>query len=48
MHNQNLEQQARDNIDKHLIACGWVIQNKRNINLSIGIGVAIWRLYYYE
>ena len=41
MVNQNPEQQARDNIDKQLIACGWVIQNKRNINLSSGVGVAV-------
>lgn len=41
MTNQNPEQQARDNIDKQLIACGWIIQNKRNINLSSGVGVAV-------
>ena len=41
MLNQNPEQQARDNIDKQLIACGWVVQNKRNINLSAGVGVAV-------
>ena len=41
MTNQNPEQQARDNIDKQLIACGWIIQNKSNINLSSGVGVAV-------
>lgn len=41
MINQNPEQQARDNIDKQLIACGWIIQNKSNINLSSGVGVAV-------
>jgi len=39
--NQNPEQNARDNIDKQLIACGWIIQNLREINLGAGIGVAV-------
>ncbi|MBP2641198.1 MAG: helicase, type site-specific restriction-modification system restriction subunit [Firmicutes bacterium] len=39
--NQNPEQIARDNIDKQLISCGWVIQNKKEINLSAGCGVAV-------
>lgn len=39
--NQNPEQIARDNIDKQLIACGWVIQSKSKINLNEDIGVAI-------
>lgn len=39
--NQNPEQKARDNIDRQLIACGWIIQDKKKINLSAGIGVAI-------
>ncbi|WP_425801229.1 DEAD/DEAH box helicase family protein [Desulfitobacterium sp. Sab5] len=39
--NQNPEQKARDNIDKQLIACGWVIQNKGQINLFAGVGVAV-------
>lgn len=41
MYNQNPEQKARDNIDKQLLACGWVIQHKRNLNLSASIGVAV-------
>jgi type I restriction enzyme R subunit len=41
MHNQNPEQIARDNIDKQLIACGWVIQDKKKFNLAAGLGVAI-------
>ena len=41
MTNQNPEQLARDNIDNQLIACGWQIQNKKEINLNAGIGVAI-------
>jgi len=41
MTNQNPEQVARDNIDKQLIACGWVIQSIKHINLNVGIGVAV-------
>tara|TARA_R110000868_G_C10972616_1_gene770544 strand:- start:8219 stop:11005 length:2787 start_codon:yes stop_codon:yes gene_type:complete len=41
MHNQNPEQIARDNIDKQLLACGWVIQDKKKFNLAAGLGVAI-------
>lgn len=39
--NQDSEQIARDNIDKQLIACGWVIQDKDKINLNVGIGVVV-------
>ncbi|HOH84100.1 MAG TPA: type I restriction-modification enzyme R subunit C-terminal domain-containing protein [Bacteroidales bacterium] len=39
--NQNPEQKARDNIDKQLITCGWNVQNKEQINLGSGIGVAV-------
>ena len=39
--NQNPEQIARDNIDKQLKACGWIIQGKKDINLGAGIGVAV-------
>ncbi|OWY20124.1 restriction endonuclease subunit R [Sphingobacteriales bacterium UPWRP_1] len=41
MVNQNPEQIARDNIDRQLIACGWLVQPKSKINLSAGIGVAV-------
>jgi hypothetical protein len=41
MANQNPEQIARDNIDKQLIECGWIIQKKKQINLSAGLGVAV-------
>lgn len=41
MTNQNPEQIARDNIDRQLTACGWMIQSKSKINLSAGIGVAV-------
>jgi type I restriction enzyme R subunit len=39
--NQNPEQLARDEIDRQLLACGWVIQDKKFFNLSAGPGVAI-------
>jgi type I restriction enzyme R subunit len=45
--NQTLEQIARDNIDRQLISCGWIIQNKNKINLNAGPGVAI-RKYYTD
>ncbi len=41
MPNQNPEQKAREAIDKQLIACGWVIQDKDKMNLSAGPGVAV-------
>ena len=41
MSNQNPEQIARDIIDEHLIASGWIIQNKDKVNLAAGIGVAV-------
>ncbi|HOZ29412.1 MAG TPA: type I restriction-modification enzyme R subunit C-terminal domain-containing protein [Bacteroidales bacterium] len=41
MLNQNPEQIARDNIDKQLVACGWIIQSVKQINLNAGIGIAV-------
>lgn len=41
MPNQNPEQIARDKIDAELVQCGWVIQNKNQINLKAATGVAI-------
>jgi type I restriction enzyme R subunit len=41
MTNQNPEQIARDNIDKQLTECGWIIQDKKHINLNAGLGVAV-------
>ncbi len=35
------EQKARQNIDELLIKCGWIIQNKDEINLGVGLGIAI-------
>ncbi|HQO32631.1 MAG TPA: DEAD/DEAH box helicase family protein, partial [Chitinophagales bacterium] len=41
MTNQHPEQIARDNIDRQLLACGWLIQHKTKINLSAGLGIAV-------
>lgn len=41
MPNQDPEQIARDIIDKQLIACGWVIQDKDKINLNASSGVVV-------
>jgi type I restriction enzyme, R subunit len=41
MPNQNPEQIARDNIDKQLTACGWIIQSIKQVNLHAGSGVAV-------
>lgn len=35
------EQIAREKIDKQLIDCGWIIQNKSEINFSASIGIAV-------
>lgn len=39
--NQNPEQIARDHIDKQLLVCGWIIQDKKKINLTASLGVAV-------
>ncbi len=39
--NQNPEQSARDNIDKQLRECGWLIQDMKGIRLQAGLGVAV-------
>lgn len=41
MPNQNPEQLARDIIDKQLVACGWVIQGIKEININAGVGIAV-------
>ena len=41
MTNQNPEQIARDHIDKQLLDCGWLIQDKAKINLGAGQGIAV-------
>lgn len=35
------EDQARENIDRQLSACGWVVQDRKNTDLGAGVGVAI-------
>jgi len=37
----SLEGNARQQIDKNLIQVGWIIQNKNQINLSAGLGIAV-------
>ena len=39
--NQTPEELARDNIDRQLAACGWVVQHKKQIDLNAGLGVAV-------
>lgn len=39
--NQHPEQIARDRIDKQLLSAGWVVQDKKKINLSAYLGVAV-------
>jgi len=39
--NQTPEELARDNIDRQLTACGWVVQHKKHIDLNAGLGVAV-------
>jgi type I restriction enzyme R subunit len=41
MPNQNPEQVARDKIDLMLIASGWIVQSKKELNLNACLGVAI-------
>ncbi len=41
MANQNPEQKARDEIDALLIKAGWVVQDKKKINFSASLGVAV-------
>ncbi|HEB86328.1 MAG TPA: hypothetical protein ENI68_04825 [Gammaproteobacteria bacterium] len=39
--NQNPEQKVRDNIDRMLLASGWAVQNKTEINWNAGLGIAV-------
>lgn len=41
MVNQTPEQQARDEIDEQLRRAGWLVQGRRDLNLSAGPGVAV-------
>jgi type I restriction enzyme, R subunit len=35
------EDRARSLIDKRLVACGWLIQSKAEMNFGAGLGVAV-------
>ena len=35
------EDQARSSIDRKLIACGWLVQSKGEMNLGAGLGIAV-------
>lgn len=39
--NQTPEQKARDNIDELLSQAGWLVQDKKTINLTASLGVAV-------
>ncbi|AWO01376.1 restriction endonuclease subunit R [Chitinophaga alhagiae] len=39
--NQNPEQIARDRIDRMLMDAGWIVQSKKRIDFSAGLGIAI-------
>jgi type I restriction enzyme, R subunit len=41
MVNQNPEQIARDKIDKMLVASGWKVQDRKAIDWSAGLGIAV-------
>ena len=41
MVNQTPEQRARDLIDKALEQSSWIVQDKKNINLNAGAGIAV-------
>ena len=35
------EQQAREEIDRQLAVCGWIVQNHKAMNIMAGLGVAV-------
>jgi type I restriction enzyme R subunit len=39
--NQNPEQIARDQIDNHLVESGWIVQDKKTIDFTAGLGIAV-------
>ncbi|MGL5034217.1 MAG: type I restriction endonuclease [Microcystaceae cyanobacterium] len=39
--NQNPEQMARDRIDRQLANSGWTVQDKKKVDLSVSLGVAV-------
>ena len=38
---RTLEEEARQNIDRQLEACGWQVQNRDEANITASLGVAI-------
>jgi len=39
MANQNPEQIARDQIDKHPVESDWIVQDKKTIDFNAGLGI---------
>jgi type I restriction enzyme R subunit len=39
MPNQNPEQIACDQIDKHLVESGWIVQDEKTIDFSAGLRI---------
>src|SRR3970040_89479 len=35
------EQKAREEIDRQLAACGWIVQDPKAMNIMAGLGVAV-------
>lgn len=35
------EEQARQNIDRQLDACGWIVQDRKQMNIYAGLGMAV-------
>ena len=35
------EDQARQDIDRQLVACGWMVQDRPSMNIHAGLGVAV-------
>jgi type I restriction enzyme R subunit len=35
------EELARQKIDRQLIQCGWLIQNRNEMNISVTLGIAV-------
>lgn len=41
-----MEARARVEIDRQLVACGWVVQDRKDLNLYAGQGAAAWRSHF--
>ena len=35
------EEKARQEIDRQLVACGWIVQDHKSMNIMVGPGVAV-------